>query len=52
MDTIFWSVLLVVWLALYAPDMLEWWRTRGIQRQDLEELRSIRCVEDMFKEKQ
>lgn len=49
METLAWWPIVALWFVVWRPGMVEWWHQRHVRKMDLEELRAIRCVEDMFK---
>lgn len=46
----FWLILLLAWLVLYRPGMVQWWRERAERKVYLADLDAATCVEDMFGE--
>lgn len=43
--------LALVWLFIYRPGMVQWWRERRERKVYLADLDAATCVEDMFGER-
>ncbi len=48
-EVYFWMIATALWWVCWRPGMVEAWRRRGIKRADLEELKHVNTVKDMFK---
>ena len=49
METLAWTAVAAVWFVCWRPGMVEWLSSLRVRKHDLEELRGINTVEDMFK---